>query len=163
MKNGPQHAVGEAVVIFLNVGLRQIDQDVGHLVDVHGPRFAGLLVGDLAAPAKPQAISIFERSHRHSAGEWGAAGSGTATPVRDYDQAAPIWRSPSEWVDGWRGLRHSGPGRKARRNPLRRGPERQWDQRVSAARRPIMGLSFSSAHRRLQAASRTRRACFPHI
>ena len=89
MKNGPQHAVGEAVVIFLNVGLRQIDQDVGHLVDVHGPRFAGLLVGDLAAPAKPQAISIFERSsrHRHSAGEWGAGRIGNRDPVRDYDQA----------------------------------------------------------------------------
>ena len=57
MKDRPQHAVGEAVVIFLDVGLRKIDQDIGDLVDFDDPRFAGRLVGDLAAPAEPQAVA----------------------------------------------------------------------------------------------------------
>ena len=34
VKDRPQHAVGEAVVIFLKVVRRQIDQDVGDLVDL---------------------------------------------------------------------------------------------------------------------------------
>ena len=40
VKDRPQHAVGEAVVIFLDVVFRQIDQDVGDLVDLDDVRLA---------------------------------------------------------------------------------------------------------------------------
>ena len=77
VKDRPQHAVGEAVVIFLNVVLRQIDEDIGHLVDVDDLRLPVRLLRDLAAPAEPHSVAIFERSlhrNRHAPGE-GSAGS----------------------------------------------------------------------------------------
>ena len=76
VEDRPQHAVGEAVVVFLDVVLRQINEDIGHLVDIDDLRFPIRLLGDLAAPAEPHSVAIFERSlhrNRHSPGE-GSAG-----------------------------------------------------------------------------------------
>ncbi len=71
VKDGPEHAVGETVVIFLNVVRPQIEQDVGDLVDFDRPCFAGRLVRNLAAPAEPKPVSILQGCldrHRHSSG-----------------------------------------------------------------------------------------------
>ena len=65
VENRPEHAIGEPVAIFLNVVVRQVDLDMGDFVEIEGSRLANWLVGHLAAPAKPHAVLIFERSfHR---------------------------------------------------------------------------------------------------
>ena len=72
VKDRPQDAIGEAVVIFLNVVLRQINEDIGDLVDIDDLRLPVRLLGDLAAPAEPHSVAILERSldrNRHSPGE----------------------------------------------------------------------------------------------
>ena len=74
VKDRPQHAVGETVVIFLNVVLRQINEDIRHLVDINDLRRPVRLLRDLAAPPEPHSVAIFERSlyrNRHSPCERG--------------------------------------------------------------------------------------------
>src|SRR4029077_15217613 len=64
---------GETVVIFLNVVLRQINEDIRHLVYINDLRPVRLL-RDLAAPPEPHSVPVFERSlhrNRHSPGERG--------------------------------------------------------------------------------------------
>ena len=62
MEDWPEHAIGQSVAIFLDVVVRQVDLDIGYFVDFEGSRFTARLVGHLAAPAKPHAALIFERS-----------------------------------------------------------------------------------------------------
>ena len=56
MQDRPQHPVGEAVVIFLVVGARQIGGDVGDaaVLDLAHRNLA--LGGDASAPAEPDAV-----------------------------------------------------------------------------------------------------------
>jgi hypothetical protein len=62
VENGPKHAIGESVAIFLDVVVRQVDPDIGYFIDFESSRFTARLVGHLAAPAKPHADLILERS-----------------------------------------------------------------------------------------------------
>jgi hypothetical protein len=62
VENRPKHAIGESVAIFLDIVVRQVDLNIGYFVDFEGSRFTARLVGHLAAPAKPHAALIFERS-----------------------------------------------------------------------------------------------------
>ncbi len=90
VKDRPQHAVGEAVVIFLNVVLRQIDEDIGHLVDIDDLRLPVRLLRDLAAPPEPHSVAIFERClhrNRHSPRERGARRFRHRHAVGDDDQS----------------------------------------------------------------------------
>ena len=90
VKDGPEHAVGETVVIFLNVVRPQIEQDVGHLVDFDRPSFAGGFVRNLAAPAEPKPVSILQRGldrDRHSSRLWRAGQVRDGHPVRNDDQS----------------------------------------------------------------------------
>ena len=88
VENGPEHAVGETVAIFLDVVVRQFDLDIGHIVDFESSRLAGRLVGHLAAPAKPHAVLILEHSfhrHRHFVSERGMSLFRQSDPVGYYD------------------------------------------------------------------------------
>ena len=90
VKDGPQHAVGEAVVIFLDVVCRQIDEDVSDPVDLDYVRLAWGWVRDLAAPAEPHSVAIFQRGlhrDRHSASQRRARAIGNRYAVGDYDES----------------------------------------------------------------------------
>ncbi len=91
VKDRPEHAVGEAVVIFLDVVLRQVDEHIIDLVDLDRLRFAGrLLLRHLAAPAEPHAAAIFERRldrDRHPAGERRTRGVGNRDAIGNDDQS----------------------------------------------------------------------------
>src|SRR4029077_6216768 len=90
MKDRPQHAVGETVVIFLNVVLRQINEDIRHLVDINDLRRPVRLLRDLAAPYAPHSVPIFERSlyrNRHSPRERGPGRFRHRHAVGDDDQS----------------------------------------------------------------------------
>src|SRR5882757_4352246 len=89
MENGPQHAIGEPVAVFLNVAVRQVELDIGHFVDLVSSRLTDRLVGHLAAPAKPHAILIFERSfhrRRNFVSERGISFFRRHDPVGYYDE-----------------------------------------------------------------------------
>src|SRR5437660_1128066 len=90
MQHRPQHAVGEAVVVFLVV-LRPEAGD--HVIDIVMLDDAGLgrlaLAGDLAAPAKPYALAMAQRRlHRHLKAACPPAGLavGHGNAVGDYDE-----------------------------------------------------------------------------
>ena len=59
MEDRPEHAVGQAVVVFLIIDGREIDQRVRYLVHLDRLRLRGRLVVDLAAPAKPESVRDF--------------------------------------------------------------------------------------------------------
>src|SRR5690606_30723491 len=60
MQDRPQHAVGEAVVIFVVIFLRQIGDDIGNLVGLDGLGLQAL-VGNASAPAEPDAWMFLQR------------------------------------------------------------------------------------------------------
>ena len=107
VKNGPQHTVGQAVVVFLKIVVRQIDQHIGQIVDLDGRGLSGWLLSYFAAPAEPEPIAIFERGfhrHRHAACQWSAPRLGDRDPVGTYGpprlqrMARPVcnvWPAPS--------------------------------------------------------------------
>jgi hypothetical protein len=92
MEDRPEHAVGEPIVIFLDVVGRQVDQDVRHLVDIDRRRLGRRLFGHFAAPAEPYSVATLEcglHRHRHPAGERGAGRVGHRDPIgNDYEPRA---------------------------------------------------------------------------
>ncbi len=78
VENRPQHAVGEAVVIFLQVVLERSIKDVGYVLEFDRIRLGVGLVSDLAAPAEPQAIAVLEGGLH---GDSQAASAVAPTPV----------------------------------------------------------------------------------
>src|SRR5262249_6409257 len=90
MQDRPQHPVGEAVVIFLVVGRRQVDRDKAALAALDHPRLVcGTLIADLAAPSEPQPFAMLERGldgDRETAGLARALGIGDRDAVRNYDE-----------------------------------------------------------------------------
>ena len=57
----PQHAVGEAVVIFLMVVDVEIESDIADVAPLDDLRRSGRLLGDAAAPAAPHALTPAQR------------------------------------------------------------------------------------------------------
>jgi hypothetical protein len=67
----PQHAVGEAEIIFLAIGVGQVDLLVADAAAHHRVRGAVRLLHDRAAPAEPDAAALAQRvaqRHRQAAG-----------------------------------------------------------------------------------------------
>ena len=60
VQDRPQHAVGEAVVIFLIILFRQIGDDVAPVEALEGVCRDLVRRDDLAAPAKPDAVDVLE-------------------------------------------------------------------------------------------------------
>ena len=94
VKDGPQHAVGEAVVIFLDVVCRQIDENVSDLVDVDCLRLAS--AGSSATlPLQPNHIPLRFFSAAFTATAIPPANgvrgrSGTATRLETMMSRAPM-------------------------------------------------------------------------
>ena len=61
VQDRPQHPVGEAVVIFLVVGLGEVDDGVVDPAAFEAARRGRFLVADVAAPAEPDADAIAQR------------------------------------------------------------------------------------------------------
>ena len=55
VQDRPQHPIGEAVVIFLIVGVDEVGHDVGHAALVNGPGGHILFGCNRPAPAEPEA------------------------------------------------------------------------------------------------------------
>jgi hypothetical protein len=89
VQDRPQHAIGEAVVVFLVVLLREIERDIGDLVVHNLPRCDLGARGDLPAPAEPDAGRVLEGPVH---GDFQSAGvrlyifRGNGDPIRDYDE-----------------------------------------------------------------------------
>ena len=101
---GADPAIGETVAIFLDVGVRQFDLDIGHIVDFESSRLAGRLVGHLAAPAKPHALLILEHSlhrHRHFVSERGMRhpGARSCAPATLCRAIPVVGTRPGPWCD----------------------------------------------------------------
>ena len=89
VQDRPQHPVGEAVVIFLVVGLGEVDDGVFDPAASEAARRRRLAVADVAAPAEPDADAIAQRGldgDRQPACER-LARVGHGDSVRDDDQA----------------------------------------------------------------------------
>jgi len=69
MQYRPQHAIGETIVVFLIIFVRQIGDDVFDVLVLDGPRLQRLWRvrrRDLAAPAEPDATIALQRGpQRH--------------------------------------------------------------------------------------------------
>src|SRR5215831_20065457 len=66
VQDRPQHAIGEAVVIFLIVGLDQVGDDVGHVAALNGPGRDLLFSRNRSTPAEPEAaVALEQRAHRN--------------------------------------------------------------------------------------------------
>ena len=64
VQDRPQHLIGEAVVIFLVVGVDEVGHDIGHVALVNGPGGDIVLGRNGAAPAEPEAApSLEQRPH----------------------------------------------------------------------------------------------------
>jgi len=89
VQDRPQHAIGEAVVVFLVVLFRKIECNVGDLVVHYLLRCDLGARGDLPAPAEPDAGLVLERPVH---GDFQSAGArlciflGNGDPIRDYDE-----------------------------------------------------------------------------
>ena len=80
MQDRPQHAVGEAVVVFLVVVFGKVGDDILDVFVFDGLGFQFVSFGDLAAPAEPDAAVFLERR-----------------PQRDFKPASALG------VNGWNG------------------------------------------------------------
>ena len=90
VEDRPQHAVGEAVVILLDIVFRQVDENIVDLVHLDRLRLADRLLGDLAAPAEPHPAAILERGldrDRHPPGQWRARRVGYGDAVGNNNQS----------------------------------------------------------------------------
>ena len=84
VEDRPQHAIGEAVVIFLVVLDREIGHDVGDVLLHHRVSFDLRLCDRLAAPTEPDAAVTFQCGPQRDFEATGAVGAiRDAHPVRD--------------------------------------------------------------------------------
>src|SRR5664279_2867101 len=90
VQDRPQDSVGQPIVIFLKVILRQIDDGIGYVIALDDAWLRRLRFVDLAAPAEPHAGAIsqrrFHRDHessRHLLVSW----LGYGDSVRNDDEA----------------------------------------------------------------------------
>jgi hypothetical protein len=84
VQDWPQHPIGEAVVIFLKVVLRQVGDDIFDVLVPDGARFQPVRRSDIAAPAEPDtAVPVERRSQRdfETAGALGAVAGRNRNPV----------------------------------------------------------------------------------
>src|SRR5262249_40397645 len=66
MENRPQHPIGETVIVFLELVLRQVGDDVFDVLVSDGSRPQLLLRANLSAPSDPNAaIALQRRPQRH--------------------------------------------------------------------------------------------------
>src|SRR5438046_3861225 len=91
MEDRPQYPVGKAVVVFLEVGGRQIERDDGPFALVDDARLDRPVILDgLAAPSKPHAIAPLQcgidRDSQAAGLAW-SLGVRDRYPVRNYDKA----------------------------------------------------------------------------
>ena len=84
VQDRPQHAIGEAVVVFLVILDRKIGHDIGDVLLHHGVSFDLGLRDGLAAPAEPHSAATFQGRPQRDLEAAGAIGAiGDAHPVRD--------------------------------------------------------------------------------
>ena len=93
VKQGPQRAVGEAVVVFRAVLGREIDGGVGHPVDLGQPRRRRGGGREFPAPAEPQAAGLAQDrfdgyGEATGAGLGGRGITGDRDAVGDHDDSA---------------------------------------------------------------------------
>ena len=89
VQDRPQHPVGEAVVIFLVIGLGEVDDRVFDPAAPDAARRRRFLIADVAAPAEPDADAFAQRGldgDRQPAGKL-LARVGKGHSIRDDDQA----------------------------------------------------------------------------
>ena len=89
VQDRPQHAVGEAVVVFLVVLLGEVGHHVAQAALVMVLVARSSIRGDRSAPAEPEAAVLLEQGahgHRETAGLAAAVGVRDGDPVRDHDQ-----------------------------------------------------------------------------
>ena len=84
VQDRPQHPVGEAVVIFLVVGLGEVDDGVFDPAAFEAARRRRFAVADVAAPAEPDADAIAQRGL-----------DGDRQPARERAGARRAWRLDS--------------------------------------------------------------------
>ena len=89
VQHRPQHAVGEAVVVFLVVGFGEVDDRVFDAAALGSARRRRLLVADVAAPTEPDAGAVAQRGldRNRQPARLMMAGVGHRDSVRDNDQA----------------------------------------------------------------------------
>ena len=89
VQDRPQHAVGEAVVIILEIDVRQIERnECPPLPSDHRRLRDAAILGHPPAPAEPDPLALFERRVDRDGEAAGLRrlGAGDRDPVRDYDE-----------------------------------------------------------------------------
>ena len=89
MENRPQHPIGEAVVIFLIVGLDEVGHGIGHATVLNGLGRNILVARNRSAPAEPESlVPLEERAHGNGqpTGQIAAIAAWDGHAVRHYDQ-----------------------------------------------------------------------------
>ena len=91
MEQGPQRAIGIAIIIFIDVLLFQIDRGGAYTVIFVQPDMAGEFVRRLAGPAEPDALMLAQcRRQRDGQPALRSIGAGLLNAVGNNNQAAHL-------------------------------------------------------------------------